>query len=102
MSCTRYHSLGQLEVQRPEKIVRSEERRAGNILLFLRGGEEEGEFVSFTPSNIDSGVSRCETPERRKTRRGCQIKVKIYGYTNFDGGNRIIRISGKGFTRYLV
>jgi len=64
MSCTRYHSLGQLEVQRPEKIVRSEERRAGNILLFLRGGEEEGEFVSFTPLNIDSGASRCETHER--------------------------------------
>jgi len=47
MSCTRYRSLEQLEVQRPYKIVRSEERRDGNILLFLRGGEEEGEFMSL-------------------------------------------------------
>jgi hypothetical protein len=31
-----------------------------------------------------------------------KLKLKFYGYTNFDCDNRIIKISGKGFTRYLV
>jgi len=41
-------------------------RRGGKVtsFYFSEGVKKGGVYVSFTPSNIDSGVSRFETPER--------------------------------------
>jgi len=97
MSCTRYRSLRQLEVQRPYTIVRSEEMRDGNILLFLRGSLSLLLSQTLVPAFQDAKRLNVE-----KHGEAAKLKLKFYGYTNFDGGNRIIKISGKGFTRYLV
>jgi len=98
-----YRSLRQLEEQRSYKIVRTEEREDKNILLFLKGYGDEEEFMSLLlPRSLHPAFRSAKRQNIERNGEAAELKLKYYGCTNFDGGNPIIRISGKGFTRYLM
>ena len=68
-------------------------------LLFLKGFGNEEEFMSLLFHDISP---KFRTAMQLNNGEATGLKLKYYGCTNFDGGNPIIRISSKGFTRYLM
>ena len=97
-----YRSLSLPNERQPYTIVKVVEKEDGNILLFLRGNEFEGEFMSLLlPEHSRQAFRDASRLNIENNGKDAKLKLKYYGYTNFDG-NKIIRISGKEFTRYLV
>jgi hypothetical protein len=78
MSRTLYRSLSQLEVWQQYTIGQCSEKGDGNILLYLRGSKEEGEFVpSSTTAYRTEGISRGKTTRGNKWRL-CEINFTYY------------------------
>ena len=101
MSRTLYRSLSQLEVWQPYTIVQCSEKRNGNILLYLRGSKEEGEFMSLLLLPHSARKAFRETKRHNEETNGDDAKLILHitGYTHY--GWALVRISGKGFTRLL-
>ena len=100
----KYFSLCRLEVQRPYKIIRSEKRPLNNILLFLKGYGDKEEFMSLLliPHHLRRTFQEVKRRHEKINGEKAVMKLKYFGCNAFKGCMPIIRISGKGFVKYLV
>jgi len=99
----KYISLCRLQLRRPYKILQVSEKNChGNILLTLKAYgfmEEEEEFHSFLFSEFVPMFRKAVLQKAGKT---TDLNLMYCGNTNYGGGRPIIKISGRGFTHYLV
>jgi len=100
----KYISLCRLEIQRPYKIIRSEERQMNNILLVLKGYGDTEEFMSLLliPHHLRQTFGDTKRRHVEINGENVVMKLKFFGCNTFKGCMPIIRISGKGFVKYLV
>jgi hypothetical protein len=100
-----YCPIRLLEVQRPYRIVAArgfEEQGLNNVMLSLRGyGESRRDIESLLPRNLHAKFWHAV---QLNGGQAAGLKLKYYGSTTFnnDGGEPLIRISGRGFSTYLV
>jgi len=95
MKCT---PLRLLKLRQTYKIVRVRIDDKITILFLKEAGNEE-EFMSLVFRDL---IPLFREAVRRNNGEAAGLKLKFFGYLNFGGGEPIIRISGKRFTRYLV
>ena len=95
-----YIPIISLKVKRPYKIERTCERD-GNILLHLRGYEEDRqEFINFLLSrSYHQEFRRVKRLNEEKNGETAAMKLKYYG--SCCSGSPVSRISGRGFITYL-
>jgi len=99
----KYILLCRLEMQRPYKIIRSEERPMNILLVLKRYGDKE-EFMSLLliPHHLRQTFRDMKRLHVKIKGENVVMKLKFFGCKTFKGCMPIISISGKGIVKYLV
>jgi len=97
-------SLSMLNKKQPYTVVRVEEQPDGNILLFLRGGVFEGEFMSLflVPNEALRAFRVAKQRLEEQYGKDATLTLTHCGISRFNGGGPIIKISGMGYNQYLT
>ena len=96
-----YIPIVALEKNKPYQITRLDEW-GNNILLYLRGYEEDAQEIMalLLPTCYHRAFKRVWQLNQERNGETAKMKLKYYG-TDFWGSRPIIRISGRGFVKYL-
>ena len=99
-----YKSLSMLNKKQPYTVVRVKEKADGGILLFLRGGVFEGEFISLllVPDEALRAFRVAKQRLEELYGKDAALTLGNCGISRFNGGGPIIKISGMGYTQYLT
>jgi len=98
---TYYLPIIHLKEKHLYRIVRTVERD-DNILLYLREYEDTREFISLLlPRSFHQTFKRVKQLNIEMNGETSVLKLKYYGYSCFNSGKPILRISGRGFTTYF-
>ena len=92
-----------LNKKQPYTVVRVKEKTDDGILLFLRGGVFEGEFMSLLVP--DAALRAFRVAKQRLEElygKDATLTLTNCGISRFNGGGPIIKISGMGYTQYLT
>jgi len=95
---TSSRSVRLLKEMTPYKIVRTVESDE-NILLFFKEYKDPREIMTFLlPRSLHPAF---KVVKRLNNGEAAGLKFKYYGCRCSNGGVPIIRLSGRGFTKYL-
>jgi len=99
-----YKSLSMLNKKQPHTVVRVEEQPDNNILLFLRSGVFEGEYMSLllVPNEALRAFRVAKQRLEELYGKDATSTLTHCGISRFNGGGPIIKISGMGYNQYLT
>jgi len=88
-----YKSLSMLNKRQPYTVVRVKEKSDGGILLFLRGGVFEGEFMSLllVPDTALRAVRVAKQRLEELYGKDATLTLENCGISRFNGGGLLSR-----------